>query len=229
MNEEIFSFHLAATDPLTLGRELFLHRAPGSIPGLMHSESMVSMRLGAPVFQPSRYGISQIVFFARWNNEKALTDFLSHSELGNILQTGWHVRLKFYRRWGFISELENLPENSVNPNPDGPVVGITLARLKLSEAIRFLRWGKPVEKLVRDHPGNTFAVAATRPLNTLSTFSIWRTEKDMLQMVHGKTLHADAMDEQFKKSFHHEFSTMRFYSIGEYGSWNNRSDYVPKI
>lgn len=144
-------------------------------------------------------------------------NFLEKDNFGKVLASGWHVRLKFYRRWGYISELADLPENSVNKNPDAPVVGITLARLKISETIRFLKWGKPVEGLVRDHPGKTFALAAMRPLNTLSTFSIWRSEEEMVEMVKGENVHGRAIGEQMKKSFHHEFTTMRFYLLGEFG------------
>lgn len=164
------------------------------------------------MFQPGRYKTSELAFFARWENEEALENFLKTHFLNS-----WHVRLKFYRRWGHLRELNDLPENSINHNQDAPVVGITLARLNLSETIRFLKWGKPVEKLVRDHPGKTFAMASMRPLNTLSTFSIWKNEREMINMVSGKTNHAEAMKEQAQKSFHHEFTTMRFHLLGEYG------------
>lgn len=78
--------------------------------------------------------------------------------------------------------------------------------------------GKPVEGLVRDHPGKLFALAAMRPLNTLSTFSIWKTEKDMIAMVKGDNVHGRAIGEQMRRSFHHEFTTMRFYLLSEHGT-----------
>jgi hypothetical protein len=211
MNKEIFSFHITDVGPLNLARELCLKNK--KVPGLIHSESLMTMRLGAPVMRPSRYGYSKLVFFARWKDEESLNKYLSTS----VLQTGWHVRLKFYRRWGFVSELDGMPENILNPCPDAPVVGITLARLKISETMRFLKWGKPVETLVRDHPGSIMALAAMRPLTTLSTFSMWKNEEAMIEMVSGKTIHAEAMKEQARKSFHHEFTTMRFNFIGEFG------------
>ena len=223
MNREIFSFHLATVDPFFLTRELLRSPKSTAVPGLLHAEPMLTMRLGSPITSAARYGFTQLVYLARWQDEKALTDFLQKDRRGMRLDKGWHVRLKFYRRWGFVSELDPLPENSPNPNPEAPVVAITLARLKLSETLRFLRWGKPVEGLVRDHPGKTFALAAMRPLGTLSTFSIWKTEREMIQMVQGLSpvpgggLHADAMVEQRKKSFHHEFTTMRFQLLGEFG------------
>lgn len=40
---------------------------------------------------------------------------------------------------------------------NAPVVAVTLARMKLPEVPGFIRWGRPVEKLVRNHPGITLA------------------------------------------------------------------------
>lgn len=207
-SQEIFSFHLGQS----------FKSVPHQFPGLMHAERLFTMRLGYPILHPFRYGLSNLVLFARWENEKALVNFLAESPIGKDLSNGWHIRLKFYRRWGSISELDHLPENSINPHPEQPVVGITLARLKISQTIRFLRWGKPVEGLVRDHPGKTFALAAMRPLNTLSTFSMWKSETEMIQMVKGNNVHGVAIHEQMRNSFHHEFTTMRFYPLKQYGN-----------
>ena len=57
-------------------------------------------------------------------------------------------------------------------------MAVTLARMRLGEVPRFLRTGKPVERLVRDHPGVTLAAAALRPPHTISTFSVWRTVQE---------------------------------------------------
>lgn len=204
-NQEIFSFHLTHGNFLTAPRI--------SAPGLMHAETLFTMQLGSGILKPSRYGFSNLVYLARWKDEDSLVKFLETS----ALKDAWHVRLKFYRRWGSITELDHLPENSENHSPEAPVVGITLARLKITETLRFLKWGKPVEGLVRDHPGKLFALAAMRPLNTLSTFSIWKTEKDMIAMVKGDNVHGRAIGEQMRRSFHHEFTTMRFYLLSEHG------------
>lgn len=213
-DNEIFSYHIVRTDIVTALREMFL---PTKFPGLLHSEGLFSMKLGAPITNPSRYGLTEFVFFARWEDEKSLEHFLAKSGMGKTIAQGWHVRLKFYRRWGSISEFSSMPENEENLNPQFPVVGITLARLKISEALRFLKWGKPVEHLVKNHPGKTFAMASMRPIGTLSTFSIWKSERDMVSMVKGNNVHGKAITEQMKRSFHHEFSTMRFYLLGEFG------------
>jgi hypothetical protein len=116
---------------------------------------------------------------------------------------------------------------------DEPVVAVTVARMRVPEVPRFLRWGKPVERLVRDHPATTFALAAYRPPRTISTFSVWRTVREMEEMVHGRSAvaeperHARAMAERARRDFHHEFATYRFRPLSEHGTWEGRTDIVP--
>ena len=99
---------------------------------------------------------------------------------------------------------------------------------------RFLHWGKPVERLVRDHPGVTLALAAFRPPRTISTFSVWRTVREMEEMVHGRSAvpdperHAAAMAERERRDFHHEFATYRFRPLSEHGAWEGRTGLVPR-
>ncbi len=191
------------------------------------------MTLGRPVFLPVRYRPYQIAVFARWENEAAIDAFLNTSKLGGELATGWHVRIEFLRRWGHISELDGLPTVAQEYDELQPVVAVTLARLKLSQAARFIRWGKPVENQVRDDPATTMAIAATRPMGTLSTFSIWKNQKAMTDMVNGRsngpgaTRHVNAMHERNRKDFHHEFTTLRFRPISEHGIWQDNDSYLP--
>jgi hypothetical protein len=113
------------------------------------------------------------------------------------------------------------------------VVAVTLARMKLPQVPRFIRWGRPVEALVRDHPGKTLALASIRLPRTVSTFSVWTSQQDMVEMVRGRSRvprperHVAAMAERERKDFHHEFTTLRFRPIAEHGSWEGRSRFVP--
>jgi len=143
------------------------------------------------------------------------------------------VGLELLRRWGQFSELDDFIPTDEDIDPNQPVVAITLARLKLPEVIRFIRWGKPVEEQVRDDPGTSLALAATRPPRTFSTFSVWRSLREMTEMVHGKGSfpggghHAEAMRERDRKDFHHKFTTLRFRAISEHGTWLGRRSIVP--
>jgi len=230
----IFSFHLVETTPVTTVRALFRPPTKDDVAGLHHAECMAAMALGAPILSSSRMQLRNLAVFAAWENSQALDAFLVDSKLGRALAEGWHVRLELIRRWGRFAELDEFLESDDEVDPDQPVVAVTLARLKLPQVLRFIRRGKPVEEQVRDHPGTSLAMAAMRPPRTFSTFSVWRSLREMTDMVHGKDSlagadrHAAAMRERDRKDFHHKFTTLRFRAISEHGMWLGRGNIVPK-
>jgi hypothetical protein len=195
---------------------------------------MTAMTLGSAIFSPSRMLIRQVAVFAQWENEAAIDNFLAENSFGKILATGWHTRLAFLRQWGKITEFK-IPEISHElESTEAPVVAVTIARMKILEIPRFIRWGRPVEKLVRDHPGTTLSLASIRLPRTISTFSVWKSQKEMTDMVHGHSTvsqpkrHINAMKERDRKDFHFEFTTLRFRPISEFGQWDGRVNIIPK-
>lgn len=228
----IHTFHLAELPPAVTARAL-LRPPSGTTPGLDHAECLALMRLGAPTVSLDRLQLRRIAVFAQWRDEDAVDRFLSDDVFGRHLATGWHVRLEYLRRWSRLAALPGLPARAGDWDLDEPVVAVTVARMRLLEVPRFLRWGKPVERQVRDHPGTTLALAAIRPPHTISTFSVWRTVREMEEMVHGRSgvpadrRHADAMVERRRRDFHHEFATFRFRPLAEHGTWEGRTGIVP--
>lgn len=231
---KIFSYHLVKSTPFTTVKAFYRPPTKNQAPGLRHAELMAAMTLGSPILSSARMQLRNLAVFAYWEDESDLESFLANTAFGQQLSDGWHVRLKFLRRWGRFSEIDELPVNSEENEPSKPVVAVTLARLKLPELFRFIHWGKPVEEQVRDHPDTTLALAAMRPPRTFSTFSIWRSQQAMTDMVHGKcslpgsSRHANAMAERDRKDFHHQFITLRFQAISEHGEWLGRSDFIPR-
>lgn len=228
----VFTFHLAKTSILSAIKTLLFPPKGGVVPGLIHAECMMAMTLGSPIFSLSRILLRKVVVFAQWENESALEDFLQKDTTGMMLAKGWHIRLTYLRQWGSINGFV-IPDSGNEPDdPDATVVAVTLARMKLLQVPRFIRWGRPVEKLVRDHPDVSLALAATRLPRTVSTFSIWKVQRDMIKMVHGHSAveqpkrHADAMKERERKDFHIQFTTLRFKPIGEYGEWEGRNNFI---
>lgn len=193
------------------------------------------MTLGSPIVSAARMQLGTLAVFAAWESERALEAFLSETELGSALSTGWHVRLEFLRRWGRVAGFDDLPPSLAEVEPNAPVVAVTLARMKFLQIPRFIRWGRPVEELVRDHPGTTLALAAMRLPNTVSTFSVWRSQREMLDMVRGHSAvpdaerHAKAMVERNRKDFHYEFTTLRFRALSEHGAWEGRREHATKM
>lgn len=231
---KIFSFHLLETTPATTLGAFLRPPTKNKVSGLCHAECMSAMTLGSPILSLERMQLRKLAMFAAWENEEALEAYLTDTRPGRKLAAGWHVRLRFLRQWGQFSEFDHLPEPVPDTDPDQPIVAVTLARLKLPEVFRFIRWGKPVEELVRDNPNTTLAMAAMRPSRTFSTFSVWRSQRDMSDMVQGRDpspgarRHVNAMIERERKDFHHQFTTFRFRAVSEHGTWLGRKNIVPK-
>jgi hypothetical protein len=231
----IFTYHLAKTSYTSALKAILSPPKPFNTPGLIHAECMTAMTLGSAIFSPSRMLVRQVAVFAQWDNEAAIDRFFDKSSLGKVMAEGWHIRLAFLRQWGTISAFDIPNEPLELDVPDAPVVAVTLARMKLPEIPRFIRWGRPAEKLVRDHPGTTLSLASIRLPHTVSTFSIWKSQKEMTDMVRGHSAvphpdrHVNAMKERERKDFHFEFTTLRFKPISEFGAWNGRTNFIPNL
>lgn len=230
----IFSFHLAHVPVSVAARAMVRGSSDGErAAGLQHVEHLSLMTLGAPPVSLERLQLRRLAVFASWESEQALEDHLGGDGLGRHLADGWHVRLEFVRRWGAVTGLDRLPLTASTMEDDEPVVAVTLAHLKLPELRRFFAWGRPVERQVRDSPGVSLALAAVRPPRTFSTFSVWRSVREMRDMVEGhggdapSSRHAGAMAERERRDFHSEFTTLRFRPLSEHGRWEGRRSIVP--
>lgn len=231
----IFTFHLIEIS-FNSALKAFFHKPKlCNVHGLIHSEYMTGMTLGAPLLSSKRILPRQVAVFAQWENESAIDSFLEKENFGKTLANGWHCRLTYLRQWGSINKFVIPREPDEHHDEKQPVVAVTLARMKLFHVPRFIHWGRPAEKLVRDHPGTTLSLAAIRLPRTVSTFSVWKSQKEMTDMVHGHSSvakpkrHAKAMKERNRKNFHYQFTTLRFKPIAEYGQWKGRINIIPNL
>ena len=228
----VFSYHLVRLSFSEALRTMISPINSKDIKGLIHAETMSAMILGSPLFSISRIFSRETIVFAQWKNEEFLNDFLQTNKIGKLISKGWHIRLEYLRQWGKISGFQ-IPNLSIEVENEEPVVAVTIARMNYTQIPRFLRWGRPVEKQVRDNGGTTLSLASIRYPNTISTFSIWRTQKEMMDMVHGHNKmpepkrHINAMKERDRKDFHFEFTTLRFKPLKEYGEWHYNRNYIP--
>ena len=231
----ISSYHLVKIPFLLAVKGLFLNLIRKNTKGLIYSEYMSAMTLGSPILSPSRFLIRQVAIFAQWENEVALESYLKNDKFGKVLANGWHIRLAFMREWGEIKGYKIPKQIAELENPTSPVVAVTIARMKLFAVPRFLHWGRPVEKMVRDHSGTLLSLASFKFPNTISTFTIWKTEKEMTNMAHGHSKmakpnrHSNAMKERERKNFHFEFTTLRFKPLSEFGCWKGKENYIPNL
>jgi len=230
----IFSYHLIELPFIEAVKRIFSSPISKDIKGLVHSEYMTVMTLGSPILSTSRVLIGQVAVFMQWENESALENYLEEDLFGKVLSKGWHVRLSFIREWGRFSGFKIPNDIAQLENSNSPIVTVTIARMKPLAVPRFIHWGRPVEKLVRDHPGASLSLASVKFPNTVSTFSIWKSEKEMTDMVHGHSKvenpkrHSKAMKERERKDFHFEFTTLRFKPLAEFGKWKGQSNFIQR-
>lgn len=231
--KELFSYHVIQAPFFRVAPRLLSSRKLRRVTGLRHSECLLHMKMGHAVSSPGRYQWNSMVFFAFWEEEKHLDAFLQAPPYALFERPAWHMRMRFYRRWGSFTGLDDAKLYTEHEGPEGPVAAVTLARLRLSQTLRFARIGKGVEAQVRDHPGLDRGAVAFRPLNSFSTFSVWESEEAMRSMVRGKREQADggehreAMIERARKPFHYEFTTMRFIPLSEHGQWPGKTRLLP--
>lgn len=230
----IYTYSYAQVPVAQTLRALYHPPNPERTPGLIYAECLTRMTLAAPIFSPARMQLRRLTMFAAWESDDAIDDFLANDRLGQRFAEGWLLRMAFLRRWGEVKALGELPESVGESDPTAPVAAFTLARMRLPQVPRFIRWGKPVEALVRDHPEAPLSTAAMRLPNTVSTFSVWTSQNAMTDMVRGHShvpepaRHAAAMKERNRKDFHFEFTTLRFQPLAEHGAWDGRRNLVPK-
>lgn len=232
-NQNLFTYHLIKLSFFSALKSVLFPINKNKVKGLIHAETMSAMELGSSTYKPTRLFSRTIVVFAQWENEKTFSEFIQLHSFGKQLSKSWYLKLKFIRQWGSISHFDISKTQIEIADESQSVVAVTLARMKYTEIPRFLRWGRPVEKLVRDHSGTTLSLASIRYPNLISTFSIWKSQKEMTEMVHGHSKmenpkrHSDAMKERNRKDFHFEFTTLRFLPISEHGNWEGKSAYLP--
>jgi hypothetical protein len=85
-------------------------------------------------------------------------------------------RIAMFAEWEDETALERF---LTNVRLGRQLAGGWQVRLRLPELPRFPHWGRPVERLVANHPGAIFATAAIRPPRTFSTFSVWRAVRPL--------------------------------------------------
>lgn len=228
----ISSFHLVKIPLYVAIKGLLFNVINKKTKGLIYSEYMTTMTLGAPIVSPKRFLIREVAVFAQWESEKDLENFLEKDTFGKRLNKGWHVRLGFMRDWGKIKGFKIPKVKETLEDSNLAVVAVTIARMKPFAVPRFLHWGRPVEKLVRDHSGTLLSLAGFKFPNTISTFTIWKNVQEMEKMIHGHSKmpkpkrHSDAMKERERKNFHFEFTTLRFKPISEFGIWKGKENYT---
>lgn len=207
-----------------------LRKAPpaGSIDGLRHADIAATAPLRGSALPAPMLGRVALVAF--WEEEDALDRFLAEHPLAATLAGGWHSRLEPLRAYGAWPGLPaDLPGGRAT-DYDGPALVVTLGRLRLTQAVRFLRTSARAEAGAVAAPGLVWATALARP-PFVATCSVWESTRALSTYAYGhrQPAHLDAIDADRAKAFHHRSAFVRFRPYGVEGSLRGRNPLPERI
>jgi heme-degrading monooxygenase HmoA len=187
-----------------------------AVPGLRHVDLGVAAPLSGSLRKSPDFGRIGIVGF--WDDEAALETFLATERLAPFA-TGFSARLVPLRAHGSWPGLDvDVPKQRAVTAP-GPVVVLTLARFRLSQAPRFFRTSAKAEAVVAGSPGLIWATGLARP-PLVATCSLWESAEAAASYAYGSSPaeHAEAIKASNTKPFHHREAFIRFRPVAAAGS-----------
>jgi hypothetical protein len=195
-----------------------LRRAPqpDSVRGLRHANVALAARLSGSV-RPAP-DLRRVGLIAFWDDDDSLDRFLADSPLAASLADGWHVRLDPLRAFGTWPGLGSDVPTSRAVAHQGPAAVLTLGRLRLTQAMRFVRTSAKAEGRAVEAPGLTWGTALTRP-PFVATCSLWESTRSLSTYAYGNRddAHPSAITADQTKPFHHQSAFIRFRPYGSTG------------
>jgi hypothetical protein len=190
---------------------------PASTPGLRHANVALAAPLSRSVLPAPDFGRVALVAF--WDHDDALDRFLAEDPGATRFAGGWHLRLEPLRRFG---TWPGLPDDVPTPRHvahDGPAAVLTLGRLRLTQAVRFLKASAKAESRVVGAPGLIWATGLARP-PFVATCSLWESTDALSAYAYGddEPAHPDAIAADRAKPFHHQSAFIRFRPYAAQGS-----------
>jgi hypothetical protein len=216
------SVHVANTG---IGAGLSVIRSvpkPGSIPGLRQAEVAITAPLSASLVAQPDFG--RVAFIGFWDDDASIDRFLAGHPLASKLEGGFHVRLEPLRAFGAWPGLPTDTPTARAAESTGPVAALTLGRLRVSQAIRFIKTSAKAEARVVGAPGLIWATGLARP-PFVSTFSLWESSRALSTYAFGNAepAHSEAIAEGERKPFHKRQAFIRFRPYGAEGHLDGRN------
>jgi hypothetical protein len=195
---------------------------PASTRGLRHANVALTAPLSGSVLPSPDFG--RVGLVALWDDDDALDGFLSEHPMAAALAGGWHVRLDPIRAWGSWPGLPGDVTTDHGVEHDGPAVVLTLGRLRLTQAVRFLRASARAEGAAVEAAGLIWATGLARP-PFVATCSLWQTTTALSTYAYGKRepAHPDAIAAHELEPFHHQSAFIRFRPYGSEGNLHGRN------
>lgn len=218
----IASVHIADLGPGSAVGVLRKQPKPGSVPGLRQGNLALAAPLSKSTLPPLRIG--RVGFVAFWDDDRAIDAFVADHPLGRRLAGGWEIRLEALRMYGSWPGVPSDIPPSRRTDYEGPAAVVTLGRLKLPQAPRFVRTSAKAEGAVLQADGLVWATGLARP-PFFSTCSLWESTKALSVYAYGQRepAHSEAIDANRAKPFHHQSAFIRFRPVFSRGSLGGRN------
>jgi hypothetical protein len=218
----IATVHLADVGVLHALRLLRKAPRPDTTAGLRHANiALTSPLRGGALPMPTA---GRIGLVAMWDDDDAVDCFEADHPIAAALAGGWSVRLEPLRAYGAWPGLPADTPTSRAVEHEGPAAVLTLARLRISQTVRFFRTSGPAEKRAVSAPGLLWGTALVLP-PFVATCSLWESTRALSTYAYGhrEPAHPDAIDEDARKPFHHESAFIRFRPYAVRGSLRGRN------
>ncbi len=216
------SVHVADVGPRAAVEVLRNPPRPDAVPGLRHANVAVCAPLSASVLPPPAIG--RVGLIALWDDEDALDGFLGRHPLAATLAPGWRVRLAPLRAYGSWPGLPGDLPSARATEHQGPAAVLTLGRLRLTQAARFLRTSAKASGRALLAPGMLWGTAMARP-PFVATCSLWESTRALSTYAFGhvEPAHADAIAADRAEPFHHQSAFVRFRPYGSEGHLDGKN------
>ncbi len=195
---------------------------PDDVPGLRSANTAGAAPLSPSFRKNPQLGRAGLIAF--WDDDAALDHFLAEHPTAAALADGWHVRLAPLRVHGSWPGVPDDLPHARKVDHVGPAAVLTLARLKFSRLVPFLRTSAKAEGAVLGAPGMLWATGLAKP-PFLATCSLWQSSDALSAYAYSgePPAHPDAIAVDRKKAFHHESAFIRFRPYGSEGHLDGRN------
>lgn len=216
----ILSAHIVNVSPPKALAGLRAKPKPRAIQGLRYAESWLVSPLRTGLLPSTQ--VQGVALIAAWDDDESLDRFLFHP-LAKLYEPGWRARFEPVRTVGAWPGMPELPRTE-KATDDEPVAVLTMARMRLTRIRAFAAAAGPAEREAVRHPAFLEGASLMHPPNLISTFTLWRTAREMRQYTVGAYPggHRDAMKKNDDKVFHHETVFVRLRPYEVQGLWNGR-------
>jgi hypothetical protein len=215
----VASVHISDVGAPTAIRML---RGPGEVAGLRSADAAIAAPLRRGGFARPMPG--RIALVAFWEDRAALQGFLQDDPYAGRLADGWRAQLEPLRAYGTWPGLPPDTARSRAVTDDGPVVVVTLGRLRIRRARQFLRTSRPAEASAVTAVGFRWGTALARP-PFVSTVSLWESAAAAAAYAYtdGAEAHPGAIAADRRKAFHHRSAFIRFHPLEVHGALGGRN------